>query len=182
MLRVLDFMGHAEVILKSDQETALDKVIESAKIHRGPGTQTMTEKSPVGDSKSNGLVERANREVEGQVRTMASALEGKLGRKIPADSSVLPWLVLHSVTLLRQFSVGKDGKTPHQRLRGRKSKRQLLEFGETVHFMPLDALDKPNTDSIYIDGVWLGLRMGTEESSGKQRWCLQGAHCQAQAT
>ena len=163
MLRVLDFMGYAEVILKSDQETALDKVIESAKIHRGPGTQTMTEKSPVGDSKSNGLVERANREVEGQVRTMASALEGKLGRKIPADSSVLPWLVLHSGTLLRQFSVGKDGKTPHQRLRGRKSKRQLLEFGETVHFMPLDALDKPNTDSRYIDGVWLGLRMGTEE-------------------
>ena len=65
----------------------------------------MTEKSPVGDSKSNGRVERDNREVEGQVRTMASALESKLGQKIPAGSNVLPWLVLHSGTVLRQFSV-----------------------------------------------------------------------------
>ena len=163
LLRVLDFMGYAEVIIRSDQEVALDKVIESVKQHRGPGTQTMTEKSPVGDSKSNGLVERANREVEGQVRTMASALESKLGRKIPSDSSVMPWLILHAGTLLRQFKVGKDGKTPHQRLRGRKSKRQLLEFGEAVHFMPLDALKQPNPDARCMDGIWLALRLGTEE-------------------
>ena len=70
----------------------------------------MTEKSPVGDSKSNGLVERANREVEGQVRTMASALESKLGRKIASGSSVMPWLILHAGTLLRQFKSAKMGK------------------------------------------------------------------------
>ena len=29
--------------------------------------------------------------------------------------------------------------------------------------MPLDALDQPNADPRYMDGIWLGLRMGTEE-------------------
>ena len=116
----------------------------------------------MGDSESNGMVERANREVEGQVRPMASALESKRGQRLPSDCSILPWMVLHAGTLLRQFNVGKDGKTPHQRLRGRKSKKQLLEFGEAVHVMPLDALDQPNVEARYVDGVWLGLRMGTK--------------------
>ena len=29
--------------------------------------------------------------------------------------------------------------------------------------MPLDAMDEPNGDPRYIDGICLGLRMGTEE-------------------
>ena len=71
--------------------------------------------------------------------------------------------MLHAGTLLRQFSIGKDDKTPHQRLKGRRSQKQLIEFGMSVHFMPLDPLDQPNADPRYMDGIWLGLRMGTEE-------------------
>ena len=89
----------------------------------------MKENSAVGDSKGNGIVERANRNVEAQMRTMAAALEEKTEQKLDPGSSVLSWLVLHAGTVLRQFSIGKDGKTPHQRLRGRKSKKQLMEFG-----------------------------------------------------
>ena len=62
---------------------------------------------------SNGLVERANRSVEGQVRTMLSALEEKIGVSIQAEDSVIPWLVLHAGTLLNRFTVSSDGKTPH---------------------------------------------------------------------
>ena len=40
-------MGYAEVILKSDQEIVLDKMIESAKIIT-PGTQIMTAKKTGG--------------------------------------------------------------------------------------------------------------------------------------
>ena len=163
LLRVLDYLGYSEIILKCDQESALKKVIDGAKTHRGPGTQTMTENSAVGDSKGNGLVERANRTVEGQVRTMVIALESKLGKTIDASSSVFPWLVLHAGTLLNRFSVAADGKTPHERLRGKKSRKQLIEFGESIHFMPLNALDKPNIDSRFQDGIWLGVRLGTDE-------------------
>ena len=149
--------------MKCDQETALKKVNDGAKIHRGPGTQTMTENSAVGDSKGNGLVERANRTVEGQVRTMVMALESKLGKTIDASSSVFPWLVLHAGTLLNRFSVAADGKTPHERLKGKKSRKQLIEFGESIHVMPRNALDKPNLDSRFHDGIWLGVKLGTDE-------------------
>ena len=73
----------------------------------------MNENGAVADSKRNGIVERANRDVEAQIRTMAAALEEKTGQKLDPGSSVLSWLVLHAGTLLQQFSIGKDGKTPH---------------------------------------------------------------------
>ena len=176
LLRVLDYLGYSEIILKCDQESALKKVIDRAKTHRGPGTQTMTENSAVGDSKGNGLVEKANRTVGAQVRTMVIALESKLGKTIDASSSVFPWLVLHAGTLLYRFSVAADGKTSHERLRGKKSRKQLIEFGESIHFMPLNALDKPNIDSRFQDGIWLGVRLGTDEYLvGRYfQWCVQG--------
>ena len=123
----------------------------------------MVEHSAVGDNQANGLVERANRSVEGQVRTMISALEEKLNVPLSGTDVVMPWLILHSGTLLNRFTVGNDGKTPHERLKGRKSKRQLLEFGEAVHFLPLDIKDRPNADARFQDGIWLGIRLGTEE-------------------
>ena len=134
LLKVLVYVGYSKIKLKCDQGSALKKVIDGAKIHRGPGTQTMTENSAVGDSKGNGLVERANRTVEGQVRTMVMALESKLSKTIDASSGVFPWLVLHAGTLLNRFSVAADGKTPHERLRGKNSRKQLIEFGiDTFH-------------------------------------------------
>ena len=125
-LRVLDFLGYNEVVLKCDQESSLVKVIENAKTHRGPHTQTMVEHSAVGDSQANGLIERANRSVEGQVRTMISALEEKLNSKINGTDTVIPWLILHAGTILNVFTVGKEGKTPHERLReGNRSGNSL---------------------------------------------------------
>ena len=44
--------------LKSDQEKALDALFVKVRTHRGDQTQTMKEVSPVGDSKSNGFIER----------------------------------------------------------------------------------------------------------------------------
>ena len=89
LLRVLEYMGYAEVILKCDQESALSKVIASAQQHRGQDTQTMKENSAVGDGRGNGMLEKANRDVEAQIRTMAAALGEKTGQKLDPGSSVL---------------------------------------------------------------------------------------------
>ena len=55
------------------------------------------------------------------------------------------------------------GKTPHETLGGRKSKRQLVESGEAVHSLPLDIKDRPNVDARFQDDMWLGIRLGTGE-------------------
>ena len=56
----LRFLGYTTVVLKSDQEAALGSLIGRMKTHRGEQTQTMVEHSPVGDSKSNGFIERTS--------------------------------------------------------------------------------------------------------------------------
>ena len=120
VLRFLEFLGYEKVVIKSDQEVALGKVLRNAKTHRGEHTQTMLEQSPVADSRSNGFIERAIQTVEGQIRTMKCALDRRLGVKVPSDWCVIPWLAEHAGNLLTMFEVGQDGKTPFQRLRGRK--------------------------------------------------------------
>ena len=112
--RHLDWLGYNSVVLRCDQESSVDKVLGSVKIHRAATTQTAIEKSPKGDSQSNGLAEQANQQIEGQVRTIMNALESKLGSKIDADLDVVPWLISHAGLLINRFQVGPDGKTPHE--------------------------------------------------------------------
>ena len=130
-------------------------MLKSAKIHRGEHTQTMLEQSPVADYRSNGFVERAIQTVEGQIRSMKSALDRRLGIRVPNDWCVIPWLAEHAGNILTLFEVGKDGKTPFQRLRGRKLKAQLVEFGERVHFLPADYAKQGKMDSKWREGVVL---------------------------
>ena len=108
VLRFLEFLGYRDLVLKSDQEAALGKVLRHAKAHRGEGTQTMTEESPVKDSQSNGFIERPIQTIERQVRTLELALENCIGRKLGADSCVIPWLIEHAGNILSLFEVGSD--------------------------------------------------------------------------
>ena len=76
--RVLNLLGYPKMILRFDQETALGKVLADVKLHHGDNVQLVPEIRPRNDSKSAGLVERANQTVEGQIRVMISALEKKI--------------------------------------------------------------------------------------------------------
>ena len=84
VLRFLDFLGYENIILESDRESTMKSVFSSVRAHRGvdagwENTQTMIEHSPVGESQSDGLVERTIQSVKSQIRTMKSALESPLG-------------------------------------------------------------------------------------------------------
>ena len=67
------FTGHKRVILKSDRGAAIKALKEAVK--NSPELNFGVEVSPVGDSKANGEVERASKTVQGQVRTLKSALD-----------------------------------------------------------------------------------------------------------
>ena len=95
----------ADVVFKSDQEPDLKDLLNTIAARRtakskiekldkddGPsdGTvpsvgRTSHESSPVGSSQSNGLIERAIQDVEGQVRTLKLAFESHLGEKVQSD-------------------------------------------------------------------------------------------------
>ena len=77
MRDVLDALGYRAVTLKFDAEPALTAVAEMLKATwRNGGIELQP--VPVGEKKMNGRVERAVLAVEGQVRTLKGALEGRL--------------------------------------------------------------------------------------------------------
>lgn len=162
-LRFLDFLGYTSLLLKSDQEVSLGALLSKMKTHRGEQTQTMTEHSPVGDSQSNGFIERTIQSVEGQIRTLRSATQSRLGRKLVPGSALFAWLIIHASTLINLYEVGKDGRVPYQRLRGRKLQADLLEFGECVHFQPLDHSKLGKAELRWMNGVFLGIRLSSGE-------------------
>ena len=133
------------------------------------------EVSPVGDSKANGEVERAIKTVQGQVRTLKSALEEHYKTTFSEEHVMLPWLIAYASSLVNKFSIGEDGKTGHERARGRKFNRPLPEFGECVMFAK--ALPKKNYNKLeaqWESGVFLGINdlsqeliMGTSEGAIK---------------
>jgi hypothetical protein len=68
---------HGPLIIKSDNEPALKDLTEkwaSLRAMRGGG-RCLMENSPIGSSKSNGVVERGILTVQGMIRTLRSALE-----------------------------------------------------------------------------------------------------------
>ena len=70
------------IIIKDDQEPAIIDVAKQIALNRGGRFGTALDNSRVGDSDSNGTIERAIQDVEGQCRTMRSALEEKQKTKI----------------------------------------------------------------------------------------------------
>ena len=64
-------------IVKSDSALALARLISSWSAMRAmtSGSRMIIEISPVGSSKSNGIVERAIKSVQGMIRTIRSDIE-----------------------------------------------------------------------------------------------------------
>ena len=74
--------------------------------------------------------------VAGQARTLKAALEHRIGTRIPPDARILCWLVEFAAYLMNRCDIGSDGKTPLQRLHGRRDSTPFLEFGEKILYMP----------------------------------------------
>lgn len=151
-------LEHQEVVFKSDQEAAIGDLLNEVCKKRIPAN-SFIEQSPVGASASNGVIERGNLTVEGQIRVLKDAFEARIGETVPSDHAALAWLVEFAAVLINRYEVGHDGKTPYERLRGKSSKLLGLEFGEKVHFRRGRAPGKlAKLEVAWQDGVFLGYR------------------------
>ena len=85
--------------MKADQEPAIvDLQKEISRVRSDAGTAP--DSSRVGDSDSNGKIERAIRKLKGLIRTLRSGLEAEVGENINIDSPIIPWLVRHATYLI----------------------------------------------------------------------------------
>lgn len=126
----ISLLGYPKVILKSDGEPAIVALKDAVKLE--VGIEVIKEESPAGDHQANGHVEAAVRHVQGQFRTMRSALEGRLGSKAKEGWDVIPWLVSHAAATINRRRVGEDGMTAFRRWEGKDFRTNVAEFGESV--------------------------------------------------
>ena len=117
----------------SDLENAVKNVVDMIRDSRTHETAVIN--TPKGSSASAGGIERANYEVEKQIRTLRSLFEENYGEPVGFDHKMLPFLVMrHSAWQITHYQVKSDGKIPYGRLRGRPFQGQVAEFAEVVHF------------------------------------------------
>ena len=148
------------MILQSDQEPSITDVKHKAGTHIP--TEIVYEESPVGDSDANGSIERANQTIQGQIRAIKDYTERQIGATIGVDSSVLKWFVRHAAWTLTSFHVGSDGKTAHQRIRGKPFNQQVAAFGVQILFKPHKTIGPQQKLAVnWMDGCWLGLNTRT---------------------
>ena len=169
--RVVAFMREigceqGDVTIKSDQEPAMKAIIsEIGRVRAAAGGgRMMVESSPVGQSQSNGVVERAIGSAVAQMRVLKDALEGKLGGSIEVKHPVMAWIAEYAALTLNRFEVSADGKTAYERSKSKKAKTMGLEFGEAVMWKKKQSGGRlGKISSTWDDGIYLGVKGGTGE-------------------
>ena len=162
--KFMDQLGHNRVTLRCDNEPAIEALArEIAQACQGE-SQTVPERPPVGESQSNGIIERAVGFVARQARTLKASLEHRTGTRIPPDARMLCWLVEFAAYLMNRCDIGSDGKTPQQRLHGRRDNTPILEFGEKILYMRAKPARGGKWEPRFHPGVFVGMLNSSSEA------------------
>ena len=113
-LEAIKFTGRSRLIIMSDQENAVKNLVDMIRDSRTHETAVIN--TPKGSSANAEGIERANYEVEKQIRTLRSRV-GNYGESVRLNHKMLPFLVRHCAWLVTHYQVKSDGKTPYERLR-----------------------------------------------------------------
>ena len=127
-------MGHQEIIMKSDNEPAL--VTLKTRAAKEAGVDAIPEESVVGDSKANGEIECAVKEVKGMCRATKSVLEERLGMSLDRRDPMLAWIPTYAADMISRHRVGPDGCTAEKRRTGKNWRRPSFIYGELICFKP----------------------------------------------
>ena len=123
-------LGYREITLKSDAEPAIiafrNRAAEMCK------AEVTTEDAVKGDTESNGLIENAVMLLRGIIRTIKCHIESRTQEPLSDESLVVPRLVEHAGCTLSRCQKGRDGKTPFERMHGKKPTQEFVPFGEKV--------------------------------------------------
>jgi hypothetical protein len=151
-----------EIILKTDQEPAIQFLVEDVCVAR-TGARTIKETAPKHSKGSNGIVERAVQGVEQCLRTMKSSLDERMGVKVDVRHPVITWMCEFVSYMMNRMEVASDGKTPYERVKGKRAEVMGLEFAEKVLWKhhPGKKMEKVNSRWGY--GIFIGVRTRSNE-------------------
>ena len=148
------------MVLRSDNEPALAKVVEKAikVLKNADGVTASWEGSVPYDPQTNGHAEGAVRLVKGMFRVLLLGMEKQICGRLPLDHPAVAWLISHAAHVRNLRVLGADGKTPFQRARGTCSVPALLGFGELCRYKKR-ANEKgiASSGSNWSTGIWLGI-------------------------
>ena len=80
----------------------------------------------MGESESNGMVERAIQSVQGQIKTIKDIIETEAKMTISPESHIWPWMIEYAGYTLLSSKMDSDGKTAMQRYRGKRSMEPIV--------------------------------------------------------
>ena len=167
--KFIDQLGHNTMTLRCDTEPAIEALAREMRQARQEGSQTVPERPPVGESQSTWVIECAVGLVAGQARTLKAALEHRIGTRVPPDARISCWLVEFAAYLMNRCDVGSDGKTPLQRLHGRRDNTPILEFGEKILCMPAKPARGGKWKPRFHSGVFVEMLNSSVRNSGCHR-------------
>ena len=163
VVRQLDEWGRGDVILRSDQEPAIEQLKRCIKEKRAESTAL--EHTARGDHAGNGDAESAVQMVAGMARTLKVALEEKLKRRVGSTHAVIKWLIEYGAVAHNLFKVGSDGFTNYERRTGgRKFKRVTVPFGQKILYEhrprrdPRCGAHLGKLEARFEEGVFLGIK------------------------
>ena len=116
--KFIDHLGHNRVTLRCENEPAIEALERETAQARREGSQIVPDRPPVGESQSNGIIERTVGVVAGQTTSLKAALEHRFGVRVPPDARILCRLVEFSAYLMNSSDIFSDGKRPIHRLHG----------------------------------------------------------------
>ena len=123
----------------------------------------------------NGLVEEMGGTVRGDACVFISQIEDGIDDKLPLDACIIAWIVRWAAICYSRYSVGKDGRTAYERLRGRTCRSIVVPIGEKVWYKQLgdggSRKNKAETEPGLFQVVWQGLAccMGKQPTTN-QAW------------
>ena len=159
--KFIDLLGYREITLKSDTEPAIsafkNRVAALCK------AEVTTEDAVKGDKESNGFIEKAVMLLRRIIRTINCHIESRTQESHGDESPVIPWLVEHAGCILPRSQKGRDGKTPFERMHGKKPPKEVVPFGEKVLARRVTTKPRNRMNTRYQYWVWLGMRNNSAE-------------------
>jgi len=168
ILEAIKWLGYSTIIVKSDNEPAMLKLVKVAVQRLRVSLETVREEhSKEYDSKAHGGTETRIRSVRMLFRTLRSYLESQIGKKIPIFHPILAWLLSYTATLQNIVARGSDGRTPWSTIKGRQFNGRLAAFGEMCRWkLPNKgpaARNRGNMEVQSEEGIFLGINWNVNE-------------------